>query len=138
MEILQREPSFWIAHWMLGLAYEQTGRADAAVAAHRLAIAASDGVSPVLPASLARALALSGDRGGAEAIVSDLQREPVVSFFHLAAALAALGRLDEAVDSLHLARGQNETWTPFIRTDARFDPLHGHPGYEELVRLMGL
>jgi len=138
LEILQREPSFWIAHWMLGLAYEQTGKPDAAVAAHRLAIAASDGVSPVLPASLARALALTGDRAGAERIIGELRREPVVSYFHLAAAQAALGQMDEAVQSIHQARDQNETWTPFIKTDARFDPLHGHRGYEDLIRLMGL
>ncbi len=138
LEILAREPSFWIAHWMLGLAYEQQGKFDEAVAAHRLAIAASDGVSPVLPASLARALALAGDREGAEQLVAGAQKEDVVSYFHVAAAQAALGHNDEAVRSLHAAREQSEIWTPFIKTDARFDSLHGHSEYEALVGLMGL
>jgi TolB-like protein/Flp pilus assembly protein TadD len=138
LEILSREPSFWIAHWMLGLAYEQIGKYTEAVQAHRLAIAVSAGVSPVLPASLARALALTGDRGGAEQLLADLRKEDCVSFFHIAAAHAALGNANEAVRALRDGREQGESWMPFIRTDARFDPLRGNPDYEELVRLMRL
>ncbi|HKE84840.1 MAG TPA: winged helix-turn-helix domain-containing protein [Vicinamibacterales bacterium] len=138
LEILSREPSFWIAHWMLGLAYEQRGEYRAAAAAHRMAIAVSDGVSPVLPASLARTLALAGDRAGAEQLLAGLRTEGIVSFFHIAAAQTALGDLDAAVRSLHEGRAQGESWIAFVRTDARFDPLHGDPQYEDLVRLMGL
>ena len=123
---------------MLGLAYEQLGKYVEAVHAHRLAVAVSEGVSPVLPASLARALALAGDRAGAQQLLDGLRSEGCLSFFHIAAAHVALGIMDEAVRSLHQARAQSETWTPFIKTDARFDPLRGNPQYEDLVRLMGL
>jgi TolB-like protein/Tfp pilus assembly protein PilF len=138
LEILAREPSFWIAHWMLGLAYEQIGKYVEAVHAHRLAIAVSEGVSPVLPASLARALALTGDHAGARQLLDGLRSEACVSFFHIAAAHVALDEMDEAVRSLHQARAQSETWTPFIKTDARFDLLHGNRQYEDLVRSMRL
>ena len=137
-EVLAREPSFWIAHWMLALAYEQIGKYVEAVHAHRLAIAVSDGVSPVLPASLARALALSGDNAEARKLIDGLRSENCVSFVHIAAAHVALDDKDEAVRSLRQARAQNETWTSFIRTDARFDPLRGNRQYEDLVRLMRL
>lgn len=137
-EVLVREPNFWVAHWMLGLAYEQRGQYADAVGAHRSAIAVSDGVSPVLPASLARALAMSGDRTGALRLLADLGREDSVSFFHVAAARVALDDFDEAARSLYEAHARGESWTPFIKTDARFDRLRGHPRYEELARLMRL
>jgi hypothetical protein len=123
---------------MLGLAYEQVRKPDQAVAAHRLAISVSEGVSPVLPASLARALALAGDRLAAEELLGSLTHEPVVSFFHVAAAHAALGNVEVAVRALHQARAQSETWTPFISTDVRFDSLRSDPQFESLVRLMRL
>lgn len=138
LEVIAREPSFWIAHWMLGLAYEQVRKPEQAVAAHRLAISLSDGVSPVLPASLARALALAGDRSAAEAQLRGLEHEPVVSFFHVAAAHAALGNVERAVRALHEARAQSETWTPFIKTDVRFDALRRDPQFEALVTSMRL
>jgi len=40
--------------------------------------------------------------------------------------------------SLYEAHARGESWTPFIKMDARFDPLRGHPRYDELVRVMRL
>jgi TolB-like protein/Flp pilus assembly protein TadD len=136
--VLGREPDFWIAHWTLGNAYEQTGNHSAAIAAHREAITCEGGMSPVLAASLARSCALSGDRDEAVRLVAALRHESCVSSFHLATAHAALGEPDAAFRCLGEACAQRESWAGFLAVDPRIDVLRGDPRYLDLVQRLGL
>src|SRR5688572_33281182 len=123
---------------MLGLSLEQTGDIPGAIAAHREAIHASGGVSPVLPGSLARALALSGDRVEAERLLADARERPPVSYLHLGAAYAALGQHDEAFRCLNDACNQRESWIAFLNVDPRLDDLRRDSRYAELTAALRL
>jgi hypothetical protein len=55
-----------------------------------------------------------------------------------AATLAALGRSDQAMDAIEegfQGGGAEKIW---LKADPRYQPLHGAPRYERLVRLAGM
>ena len=58
---LELEPNFPVAHWHLGLIYEQQGLYDEAIAEHQKAIDLSGG-GPRLIAALGHAFAVAGKR----------------------------------------------------------------------------
>ena len=136
--VLSRQPGFWIARWMLGLSLEQTGDIAGAVAAHREAMQASDGLSPVLPASLARALALSGEHAEAERLLAEARASASVSYLHLGAAYAALGRDDDAFRALFEGCERGESWMAFVTVDPRLDSLRADRRYAELRSVLRL
>jgi TolB-like protein/Flp pilus assembly protein TadD len=137
-EVIGREPDFWIAHFTLGSAYEQTGDYAAAARAQREAIAREGGFSPVLAASLARACALAGAREEAARLVAGLRGQSCVSLFHLALAHAALGEPDAAFRCLGESCAQGEFWAAFLAVDPRLDSLRDDPRYFGLVERLHL
>jgi TolB-like protein/Tfp pilus assembly protein PilF len=136
--VLGREPDFWIAHFTLGSACEQTGDYTGAVRAQREAIALEGGSSPVLAASLARACALAGQRDEAVRLVAGLRDQSCVSLFHLAAAHVALGEHDAAFRCLGESCAQGEFWAAFLAVDPRLDSLRDDPRHLELLRRLRL
>jgi tetratricopeptide (TPR) repeat protein len=136
--VLSREPDFWIAHWTLGYAFDQTGNYTAAIRAKREAIACEGGISPVLVPSLARTYALSGEREEADRLVAGLRGQSCVSLFHLATAHAALGEHDAAFRCLGESCAQGESWAAFLAVDPRLDSLRDDPRYSGLIERLRL
>ena len=135
-DVLRQEPNFWVAHWMLGLAYEQQGHFVAAADEHRKAIERSGAAPTGLIASLARAQALLGARADAERLLAELLTQPCRSLFHMAAAHVALGDYDSAFECLNDGREQGESWMAFLNVDARMDALRDDPRFGELLESM--
>ena len=135
-DVLRHEPNFWVAHWMLGLAYEQQGHLAAAVDEHRKAIDRCDAPPSGVVASLARALALAGEPAEAARLLAPLTSRSCPSLFHLAAAYAVLGDRDAAFDCLRRGRDQGESWVAFVNVDARMDPLRDDPRFAAMIQSM--
>ena len=138
---LSLSPDFWTAHWMMGLAYEQTGNYQDAAEELRTAMKFLPATSAVLSASLARVLALSGSPDEALQLATQVktQDEAGVSCpYHLAMAYAALGQSDVAFEWLETAREGHDMWINFIKVDPKMDSLRRDPRYMELLRRIGL
>jgi tetratricopeptide (TPR) repeat protein len=71
LTVLEVDPQFWLAHWALGLAYEQIGDQTRAIAALRRADDLSAG-NLMVRGVLGRLLARCGDTKGARRILHDV------------------------------------------------------------------
>jgi TolB-like protein/Flp pilus assembly protein TadD len=137
---LELKPRFWVALQVrAGLAME---RGDTAAAMGDLASAVddSDRASQIL-ALQAIAHAAAGDRILPEEVLQELEARrtqryvPATSF---AAAHAALGNTDAALDELERAYRERDIRMAFMKVDARWNVLRAQPRFRVLAQHMGL
>ncbi len=137
---LELDPSFAYARFELGMALQQQGRLDEAVA--ELALASSMAPeNPVSQAALGQALAQAGRTEEARKILALLEeraaREPLeASLF--AFLWIGLGEGDRAIDCLEEACVQGSRFVVFLATWSLYDPLRDHPRWPALLRRAGL
>ena len=135
---LEIEPNFWIAHNILGRVYIKQGRFEEAIAELNKAIKLSGGsVEPVT--HLSYALAKSGNREGAQAILKELQSlaaENYVPAYSFAMIYNGLGEREEALDYLEKSFTEREVQMTFIKVDTRWNNLRNEPRFIELMRRM--
>jgi len=137
---LELDPSFAYARFELGIALQQQGRLDEAVA--ELALASSMAPeNPVTQAALGQALARAGRTEEARKILALLEeraaREPVeASLF--AFLWIGLGEHGRAIDCLEEACVQGSRFVVFLATWSIYDPLRDHPRWPALLRRAGL
>src|SRR5207249_8185152 len=85
-KVLEMDPNFYVAHCTLGLAYEQKGMYEEAIAEFQQAITASGG-DPEIKSLLGHAYALLGHRDAAQQVIDELQelgRQRYVSAYDVA------------------------------------------------------
>jgi len=137
---LELKPRFWVALQVrAGLAM---GRGDTAAAMADLASAVddSDRASQIL-ALQAIAHAAAGDRILPQEVLQELEARrtqryvPATSF---AAAHAALGNTDAALDELERAYRERDIRMAFMKVDARWNVLRAQPRFRVLAQHMGL
>jgi hypothetical protein len=90
---------------------------------------------------IARALALSGDRAGAERLLADIEaraRERYVSPYSLALVHASLGQADDAFRQLDRALEERSSWMAFAAVNPRLDALRSDPRFAEVRRRVGI
>ena len=95
------DPNFAVAHWHLGLAYEEKQVFDAAIEEFQRAISLS-GLSPLMIAALGHAYAKSQKMYEANKTLgelNELSKQQYVSPYELAAIYVALGKNEEAFQS---------------------------------------
>jgi TolB-like protein/Tfp pilus assembly protein PilF len=133
-------PRFVAARRVMGAAYLQSGREEAAIASMESALAQSCD-DPVLLAWLAHARAVVGDRDQAVEIVGKLTRmraQRFVPSYHVALAHVGLADHDAAFASLEQATVECDPALPNVAVDPRFEPIRPDPRYGRLVELLGL
>ena len=134
-----------VAHRLMGLAYEQKGNLDLAIAEFQQRLESMGPDDTLLPdsiAELAHAYAVSGRRREALQLLSELtemSKRRFVSPWALALVYAGLGDKDRAFQSLEKAAdGRSADLRENLKTDQRMAPLRSDPRYRELLRRMGL
>ncbi len=129
--------SFW-SHWVLQRAYHHAGRLDEAVVQARRTLGMS-GRHPWSLSDLAVTFVRLGNHQAAEAIFGELSsRDSIERIQPSATALAAVcaGRLDEAIALCHRAIDERDAYIRWSAFEDRWDgwqPLHAHPGWQELI-----
>ncbi|MEO8500564.1 MAG: winged helix-turn-helix domain-containing protein [Vicinamibacteria bacterium] len=121
LQALELEPEFAVAHWALGLAFDQLGRFEQAEAAHRSAVLYS-GRSPTMESNLARSLALAGKRVEASALLRKLRGEGLASY-RVATIEVALGENESAIGSLERAFAERDPWLVVLKVDPMLDAI---------------
>jgi TolB-like protein/Flp pilus assembly protein TadD len=140
LRILQQlavaEPDFPVAHWGMGLAREQMGDMDGALASFQKAAELTKRGTNVL-ASMGRAYAASGKPDEARKILQELAaraKERYVPSYQVALVHAGLGDKEKAFESLEKAFEERSTLLTYLKMDPRFDSLRGDPRFRAMLR----
>jgi tetratricopeptide (TPR) repeat protein len=136
---LKLDPNFFPAHRYLGLAYQQKGMHQKAVAEFQRGLQLSG--SPLMLALLGHAHAASGNRAEARKILAelhDLQSRRYVSSYTVAAIYAGLGEKDEAFKWLEKAHEDRDVWLMNLKVDPVFVRLKSDKRYLDLLTRAGL
>ncbi len=132
-KVLQDKPNFTTAHWGLGLAYEQKGLYDLALAEFQKA---AEGRGPNTLASLGHCYGVTGRTKEAREILTELikrSEKEEVSDYQLALVHIGLGDSQAATEALEQAYREHATLLGYLKFDPRFDPLHGDQRFQDLI-----
>ena len=142
---LEIDPSFWVAHHYLGLAYAKKGMNEEAINELRNSLY-SPGTGPLkegsvendpeVAASLGFAYGLAGRPKEAEAILTRLQalsRRRYVSGLYLAIVYTGLNDKDRAIEYLNKAYEDRHPGLVLIRVDPIFDNLRSDSRFQKLI-----
>ena len=136
---VELDPSFVRAHLYLGWTYEAKGMFKEAIAEYEKARALDD--SPVLVASLAHGLAVSGRKDEARKLLDELNdrsQHRYVSAYDVALVHIGLGENDRAFEMLEKAYQERSSGLSWLRVDPRLNPLRSDPRFANLMARVGL
>lgn len=137
--ILELDPNFFPARRYLGLAYEQKGMYQKAIAEFQKSVQLSG--SPLMLALLGHAYAVSGKTAEARKVLGDLhelQNRRYVSPYTVAAIYAALGEKDQAFKWLEKAYEERDVWLINLKVDPVFSRLGSDKRFSDLLSRAGL
>jgi TolB-like protein/Tfp pilus assembly protein PilF len=134
---LELNPDYGLAHLWRGWALQEMDSLSLAVESHRRGVAVSDS-GGVFVASLARSLALQGQRAEAEALLRRLESAVAsaryMPSYEIGKIHEALGRPDEAMKWLERAYKERSHSMVFLRVDPQLKKLRSRPDFQRLVR----
>jgi len=138
LALLEQEPRFLPAHFMLGRVYLQTGKHQEAIASFETALQHSRNREALAP--LAQAYAVSGDSAKARALLRELTTPsadryipaPLVALVYI-----GLAEFETALDWLEKGLAERSYWMVFLKTDPVFDPLRRHPRFMHMLGELG-
>ncbi|MGH9316440.1 MAG: tetratricopeptide repeat protein, partial [Thermoanaerobaculia bacterium] len=136
---LDLDSNFAVAHWGLGLAYEQKAMYQEALVALQKATTLSP--SRNFKASLGHAYAVAGKRHEAQSVIDELMeqsKQTYVPSYYLALTYAGLGEKDRAFEWLEKAYQERSTLLAYLKMDPRLTGLHSDPRFSELMRRIAL
>lgn len=137
---LDLDPHFIWTHMYLAQALEQTGDLKEAIREFETAIRLVGGSNCVL-AMEAHAYAIAGDKASARQILNRLKsstNRKCMPSYDIAAAHAALGESRQMGEWLNRACDERNMKVFTLIQDPRFDRLHNHPEFKEVVDHVGL
>jgi tetratricopeptide (TPR) repeat protein len=135
----EMDPNFAVAHWYLGLAYEQKSRYTEAIGEFQKWLELSTG-DPAAIAALAHAYGVSGNRKEAEkrlAQLQELSKSRYVAPIDIAVGYTGLGDKERTLEWLEKAFEDRSAWLIWIKIDPRFAALRSEPRYRALLSRMG-
>jgi len=138
-KVIELEPKFFLAHLILGIAYEQNGNFSKALDEFKEASLLED--SPIVLGFLGYTYAALGNRTKALEILDELQersRHSYVPAYSMALIHSRLGEQDEAFEHLYKASMEKNQWLSWLNVAPEFDSLRLDPRFETLVRRANL
>ena len=137
---LEMDPTYLLAHIVLGQCYEQKGQYDRAIAELQKAASLSPDNPPVI-AALGHAYAVAGKRPEALKLLAELRTQSsgrYVSPYYIALLYTGLGDRAQAIAWLGSAYDDRSNNMIFLQVEPQFDSLRSEPGFQNLVRRIGL
>jgi len=137
---LEMDSSFHLAHWLLAMVYEQTGRYEEAMAEGQKGLTLSGG-TPLALGELGHAFAVGGRRAEAQKVVIELidrSRKGYVAPLDIALVYMGLRNKAQALEWLDRAYEDRSFFLTWAKVDPRFDILRGEPRFQDLLRRMNL
>jgi TolB-like protein/DNA-binding winged helix-turn-helix (wHTH) protein/Flp pilus assembly protein TadD len=139
---IELDPNFATSYLYLGLAYEQKGMNEAAIAEFSKAVAISgDGRRPVVEAALGHAYAVAGRRIEAQRTIEKLKvaaERQYISPYSIAVIYLGLGDKEQAFTWLNRAYQERDNWLVYLNVEPRLDPLRSDSRFTDLLRRVGL
>ena len=140
LSVLDLDPQFWLAQWVLGLACEQVGDDTRAIAAFRKADELSGG-NLMARGLLGRLLALRGSTEDARRLLDEIlsRRGRDAAPAEIAGLIhAGLEDAPAAFDCFERAARNGSYLLAFLDVSPVFDPLRSHPRFASLQHLVQL
>ena len=138
-EFIEVTPSHWLAHVVLGRAYEGSGDLNKAIAEYEHARTLDETVPEVLM-DLGRAYGLAGKKAEAERVLADLRKQAEGSYaapFQLAMVYGGLGDRDQSLGQLEKAYRDRSWYMTWLKVVPVLDVLRTDPRFAELSRRVG-
>jgi serine/threonine-protein kinase len=139
-QVIELDPAFGFAHYVLGQVCESQGRHAAAVATFQAARPLLNESAELL-AGLARALARAGDPAAAGELFEQLRSSGTTRYVSpvlTAQVLLALGRQSEGLAALAEALEVRACDLMWLRMQSAFDELRDDPRFQVIERQVGL
>jgi TolB-like protein/Flp pilus assembly protein TadD len=137
--ILEMEPGFFGAHWIMGAALNLLGMYEESIAEHQKALDLGGGTHVL--SGLGSVYARWGKRDEALKIIDQLKalkEQTYIPAYHIAMVYSFLGDRDEAFEYLEMAFRERNGTLAFLKTDCAMDNLKGDPRLADLMRRIGL
>ena len=133
---LELDPDFSWARFLLGLAREQTGKFDEAIAEFEKALPIS-GRSTKILAAVGHAAGLAGQSGKARQVLAELEQlahQRYVSSYAISLVHIGLGDYEQAFASLDRACEERAGYLVYLNVDPAVDPIRDDPRFADLLR----
>jgi len=140
LRTVELDPNYPVTYWILGLVYRKTGRYESAIAEGEKGVKLSGG-SPLMRAALAQTYAESGRTTEALQVLDDLRelaKRKYVAPQFLAGIQVGLGEYERAIELLQQSYEEHSHWLIYLHIDPSMDRLRNNPGFQELLRHIGL
>ena len=140
LNTIEMDPTYLLAHIVLGQCYEQKGKySEAVTELHKAALLSPD--SPPVLAALGHAYAVAGKRAEASQILvqlKSLSARRYVSPFYLALLYIGLGDHEQAIAWLDRGFDDRSNNMIFLNVVPQFDSLRTDPRLQDLRHRIGL
>jgi Tfp pilus assembly protein PilF len=133
-DVRELDPTLPLAHWGLGLAYEQKGMGEEAITALLEATSLSKSLN--LQSSLGHAYAQFGKREDAREILKMLKERSAESYvpsYYFVLIHTALGETGLAFEWLERTYQERSTVLAYVRIDPRLAPLRSDPRFSRML-----
>ena len=136
---LEMDPRFDFAHWIVGLALTQQGRAEEAVTSLNQAVILTGGAITFI-SYLGYAYGVAGMRAEAQLMIEDLEevaKQRYVPSYYFAIIHLGLGDHDQVFALLERAFEERSGFLAFIKVEPMLDPLRDDPRFANLLERIG-
>jgi len=140
LRTVELDPNYPVTHWILGLLYRKTGRYELAITAGEKGVNLSGG-SPLMRAALAHTYGESGRTKEALQVLDDLTElanHKYVAPHFFAGIHIGLGENERAIEYLEKSWEDHSHWLIYLHLDPSMDALRSNPGFQDLLRRVGL
>ncbi|MGB7923615.1 MAG: hypothetical protein WCF57_10255 [Pyrinomonadaceae bacterium] len=136
---LELDPRFDFAHWIVGLALAQQGRAQEAVAALNQAVLETGGAITFM-AYLGYAYGMAGMRDEAQMVIEDLEdqaKQRYIPSYYFAVVYLGLGDHEQVFALLERAFEERAGFLAFLKVEPMLDPLRDDARFASLLHRVG-